>query len=160
MSHVIPASEWLWFGSPAHFVCALDCRFHMATQVGCVIVSTVGEYLPDHKTRERLATERDIKLRGRGDERLHDWFKKTGGYEEIGYRRTYETMVFRIAREVCAVKDCGCGMPLIASWTELDAKGYSQRGAATFGHREMCAEWATGQEERLVEARKLPDEAK
>ena len=59
--------EWVWFGSPGHFIGARYCHFHLCTRVGKYLVSTVGEYRPD------------------GVE---------GNNTEIGLNRLYETMVF------------------------------------------------------------------
>ncbi len=133
---LIPKDAWDWFGSPAHFIGSRDCRFHLATRVGCVIVSTVGEYLPDSRVREVIAKVKSVKLEGMGDARDADFLKKIG-FEKIGCDRLFETMVFRLSSgELC---ECGCGMPVIASHTELDARGYNTRLDATVGHRELCA---------------------
>ena len=59
------------------------------------------------------------------------------GYEEIGYKRTFETMVFR-AGEPCS---CGCGLPTIVG-AELDFRAYSDAGSANSGHRKLCETWA------------------
>src|SRR5919106_127620 len=45
-------TELKWFGHAAHFICGRWCRFHLATQVGDYLVSTVGEYWPEHDVRE------------------------------------------------------------------------------------------------------------
>lgn len=42
-------SEWEWYGYPAHFICADDCRFRLATLVGHYIVSTVGDLFINKK---------------------------------------------------------------------------------------------------------------
>jgi hypothetical protein len=44
-----------WFGHAGHFICAEWCRFHLCTQVGPYLISTVGEYVPDAPVREILA---------------------------------------------------------------------------------------------------------
>lgn len=139
MAETFPKSEWRWFGKASHFICGHDCRFHLATQVGPWLVSTVGEYLPDSSTRDILAESRGIVLKGKGDERRASWMQQVG-YEEIGYQRTYETMVFR-AGEACG-GDCGCGVPQIDG-PELDFRGYNNAGDATAGHMELCAKWAS-----------------
>jgi hypothetical protein len=75
---MIPESEWVWQGHAGHLVVASQCRFHLATRVGDVLISTAGDYYPAAgKERDRL---------GCGPE---DFF---------------ETMVFR-AR---GTQDCGC----------------------------------------------------
>lgn len=113
----IPESEWTWFGSPAHFIAANECRFHMATSIGDVIVSTVGEYFP--KCRD-----------GKNP-------------EEIGYRRTYETMVFRISKT--GKCQCGCGMPEITSHGELAMAPANSRVAAHKAHYKLCNRAAKGE---------------
>jgi hypothetical protein len=139
----VPKSEWEWFGNAAHFICGHMCRFHMATKVGDYLVSTVGEMWPDSEVREIYASTRGIALRGKGDARAADYMKKIG-YEEIGYRRKFETMVFR-AGPRCTAKGCKCGMPCITGH-ELESDGYNDAGSATIGHNILCdlvatAEW-------------------
>lgn len=137
---VIPVSEWRWFGHPAHLIVAEDCRFHLATLIGDVLVSTVGEYLPDSQVREVLTESRGVTLEGRGDDRRHDYMRKIG-YEEIGVYRKFETMVFRVTGEVCTDPECGCGLPRIDP-SDLDFSGYNNAGDATRGHYAMCEKWA------------------
>ena len=97
----------------AHFICAADCLFHMATGVGDYIVSTVGDMRP-----------RDING-ARGDR------------QEIGFGRTYETFVFK-AGPVCT---CGCGMPTI-SGMEIDAEAANDPASARSAHMAMCEKYA------------------
>lgn len=68
MSAKIKAKYWKWFGSAGHFCGSERCQFHLCTQVGGWLVSTIGEYVP-------------CGLKG---------------WREIGPGRLYETMVFRI----------------------------------------------------------------
>ncbi|PYQ83172.1 MAG: hypothetical protein DMG02_34135 [Acidobacteria bacterium] len=138
----IPVHEWEWFGSPGHLIVARDCRFHLCTLIGEYLVSTVGQYLPDSQVREILATTRGIALDGRGDARLADYMTKIG-YEEIGSGRLFETMVFKTTGERCTAKDCACGLPTIDP-SDLLCKGYMTAGAATKGHRAICARVAAG----------------
>lgn len=135
-----PEAEWRWFGCPGHLVVALDCRFHLCTQVGGFLVSTVGEYLPDAPVREILCECRGIALDGRGDARLADYLQKVG-FEELGVGRTYETMVFRTTGDVCHHPGCSCGLPTIALDC-LDMDGYTTAGAATIGHLKLCQKYA------------------
>lgn len=72
---MIKQSEWKWFGTPLHFICSHDCRFHLGTQVGEYVISTVGEYRPkDSKQMETL---------GYGDKRFYETmvFKADGKHE-------------------------------------------------------------------------------
>jgi hypothetical protein len=104
-----------YFGNAAHFIGADDCHFHIATQIGEYLISTVGEYRP---------------------------LKETGGYlygrepVEIGINRKYETMVFRAAGPC----QCGCGMPE-HSGSEIDFSGYNTRAEANVGHEALCAKY-------------------
>lgn len=120
--------NWIWFGNAAHFICGMWCRFHLATQVGKVLVSTVGQYVhPRH---------------GQGREDLEaQWLKENWPGEDIGCDRKYETMVF-LAGEICTLEACGCGLPAI-SGSELDFRGYNRADEANLGHREMCELWAS-----------------
>lgn len=58
-----------YFGSAAHLIVSNYCRFHLATQIGDVLISTVGEYYRTHQS--------DVPT-------------------TIGCDRLYETMVFRV----------------------------------------------------------------
>lgn len=140
----VSKSEWEWFGCPGHFICSFDCRFHLCTRVGNFLVSTVGEMFPDAPVREIFARTRGIALTGMGDERKNDYMKKIG-FDDIGYKRKYETMVFRINDKRCEVPDCGCGLPGV-SFSELDCDGYNTAGEATNGHMKICEKWANEEE--------------
>jgi hypothetical protein len=121
---------------PAHFICGNDCRFHLATAVGKYLVSTVGEYLPDSAVREILAETRGIELEGKGDARRYDYMNKIG-FEEIGFGRKYETMVFK-----SKPSDQKCCPWTAEEFLEIDANGYNEAGDAYAGHLAMCHKWA------------------
>jgi hypothetical protein len=140
VKQTIPMSEWKWFGNAGHLCIARDCQFHLCTQVGGFLVSTVGQYVPGESTREALAKSRGIVLSGRGDDRYADYMNKIG-YEEIGFGRKYETMVFR-AGNPCTNVDCNCGMPELADASQLDTREYNSAGEATAGHIELCHKWS------------------
>lgn len=133
--------DWQWFGHAGHFICAQWCRFHLCTLVGNYLVSTVGEYVPDETVREIHCEARGVRLEGKGDARLVDYMKKVG-FQELGFGRTYETMIFK-AGERCTRPECGCGLPEIDG-SELWAKGYTSAGDATVGHMEGCIRAAMG----------------
>jgi len=124
----IPISEWKWFGSPAHFICAAWCRFHLCTQIGNYLISTVGEYV--HPPRHGMGSEL----------KESEWLEGNWPGEDIGAGRKYETMVFK-AGEPCKRLDCNCGLPKITS-DELDFLGYNQAGEATKGHYQLCLKYA------------------
>lgn len=135
-----PKSDWKWFGSAGHLIVASHCRFHLFTQVGPWLISTIGEYVPDSGVQEVLAKSRGIELQGRGDYREADWMQKNG-YEEIGFGRTYETMVF-LAGKPCDAPDCNCGQPEIDG-CEQEMEPYNDRAAANAGHLAMCEKYAS-----------------
>jgi len=128
--------KWIWMPHPGHLIVARNCRFHLNTYVGKYIVSTVGEYLPDSVGREILAKARGIELKGKGEERLADYMEKIG-YEDIGYNRKYETMVFwaKKSKNKCCPYEA-------KDWMELDFAGYNTAEDAFKGHYKMCRKWS------------------
>ena len=143
----IPESEWRWFGNAGHLIVSSNCQFHLCTQIGDFLVSTVGEYVPDAPVREMLAINRGVELTGRGDARLADYMNKFG-FEEIGVNRTYESMVFRVTGDVCHAPGCACGLPSV-DYAHLALLGYTTAGAATLGHMALCRQYATGSEDAV-----------
>lgn len=143
----IPRKEWKWFGHAGHLCVAQWCRYHLCTQVGNHLVSTVGEYWPERPSREIHAKVHDPKWLGENRHLKGDSFdaayRKRFGFETIGYERKYETMVFRLSGRVCETPDCLCGMPEPQNWSELDSDGYNNAGDATVGHYKMCEKWAS-----------------
>lgn len=127
--------RWIWMPHPGHLIVSNNCRFFLNTYVGKYIVSTVGEYLPDYQVREIFAESRKITLEGKGDERLADYMKKVG-YEEIGFGRKYETMVFYAMKS-----DDKCCPFKMKNSCEIDSKGYNDAGKAREGHYKMCLKW-------------------
>lgn len=128
-------ADWIWMPHAGHFICGHDCRFRLNTYVNGYIVSTVGEYWPDRQIRLIKAQVRMIEIPGRGDEWDRNYFKKLG-YEQIGYDRLYETMVFKAKK---AEHNLCC--PFIA---DHDAESMEQFGSyntaedAYKGHIEIC----------------------
>ncbi|MGD0052596.1 MAG: hypothetical protein ABSD03_12405 [Vulcanimicrobiaceae bacterium] len=143
-SAVVPVSEWRWFGRAAHFICAGWCRFHLATEVGDFVVSTVGEYLPIDSVQTVFARVRGFPLTLAGEAREAEFIEKNGGYEDIGLGRKFETGVFR-AGEPCTAKGCDCGQRRIVVTPCLHAEGYSDAKAATEGHYRVCEMAARGE---------------
>jgi hypothetical protein len=142
----IPRQDWKWFGHAGHLIVSSSCRFHLCTQVGAYLVSTVGEYWPDRQVREIHAKVFDPKWHEannyrKGDDYDSEYMKRFG-FDDIGCERKYETMVFK-AGKPCTTKECGCGQPVPNEWNELDANGYNTPADATKGHDEMCEKWST-----------------
>jgi len=76
--------DWRWYGNAGHFCCSQDCEFHLCTEVGEYLISTVGEYYPDGRK---------------------------GGMKSVAWDKDYyETMVFKWAGRC----ECGCGLPEIS----------------------------------------------
>lgn len=125
---------------PAHFICSDSCRFVLATKIGKYIVSTVGEYVPDEPIRQIHCDVRGIKLEGRGDARLAGYMKKVG-FQELGFDRTYETMVFKSRRDK---EDLCCGYRIVVS-EQVDFRGYKDAVEARKGHYYFCNKWAKKQ---------------
>lgn len=113
MSEPIPIEEWRWFGSPMHCIVGPRCAFHLGTQVGNYLVSTIGEYYPDGPYKD---------------------------VDSLGPDRYYELMVFRCGQ---GKKSCGCpnvvswgnidgnGWPKDTPHEEVSS-----------GHMEMCRKYA------------------
>lgn len=144
MKKKIPRSDWVFMPHPAHFICSRDCKFFLATRVGNVIVSTIGEYLPDAPVRKIIAEYRGIKIEGKGDARLADYMKRVG-YEDLhigGWK--YETMVFPCEKRVSKGETC-CEYKC-SSWTPLDEEWYKKGEDAKSGHYKLCEKWAQNNE--------------
>jgi hypothetical protein len=124
--------NWNWFGHVGHFICGRWCRFHLTTQVGEYLVSTIGEYIHPSDSAGSEVKEAE-------------WLKKNYPGRDIGYNRKYETMVFK-AGPPCNAKDCHCGQPSIDG-SELDSLGYNNAKDATEGHYLMCEKYDALQEE-------------
>lgn len=141
---MIKEKDWKWFGHAGHFICAKDCRFHLTTQVGNYLVSTVGEMWGDRQVREIHAQIHSGEWFAANKHRKGDDFDsaymRKFGFQEIGYGRKYETMAFK-AGKPCQVKGCGCGLPAI-SGEELDFLAYNDAQSATKGHLELCKKWS------------------
>lgn len=136
-------NDWKWFGNAGHFICSRNCQFHLCTQVKCYLVSTVGQLWLDRSSREIHASVYDPKwlsqnIHLKGDN-FDDEYMKKFGYEEIGYGRLFETMVFK-AGKPCSDEKCACGLPEIEGY-ELDSAAYNTTKDATAGHLEMCKKW-------------------
>jgi hypothetical protein len=109
---LIQGKDWQWYGLPGHFIGSQDCRFHLNTKIGNVIISTVGEYHPHNSNKP----------------------------QEIGCDRFYETMVFPAEKEQCNC-GCGM-YRVNVNRGELDFKAYDNADSANKGHIKMCIKWA------------------
>jgi hypothetical protein len=143
-------TDWKWFGHAGHLCVSQWCRYHLCTQVGKYLISTVGEYWPERPVREIHAQVHDPKWLSENQYRRGDDFDaaymKRFGFENIGCDRKYETLVFE-AGKPCATKDCGCGLPEI-SGSELDSGCYNDAAAAAKGHMELCLKYTGAAKEK------------
>lgn len=139
-------TDWKWFGNAGHLIVGSWCRFHLCTQIGEYMVSTVGEYWPDRGVREIHAQVHDPEWLMKNSHLKGDYFDSAYmdrfGYEDIGLDRKFETMVFKTSGEYCTKGGCSCGMPIVRDWGELDADVYNTAGDATRGHMAMCEKWS------------------
>lgn len=145
---MITHDKWKWFGTPGHFICARDCRFHLCTQVGKYLISTVGELWSQLDVRRIHAdvydsdwVEKNRHLKG---DAWDDAYMIRFGYQEVGCGRLYETMTF-IAGKKCKVLDCNCGLPEIGEQVEGGFNAANERGPAAKGHHAMCLKYAKEQ---------------
>jgi hypothetical protein len=141
-----PIETWKWFGNAGHFICSRWCQFHLCTQVGDYLISTVGQLWPERPSREIHAKVHDPawlakNIHRKGDDFDSAYMKKFG-FETVGCDREFETTVFK-AGAVCTAKDCKCGMPSIDG-SELDFAAANDAGTATQNHYAMCLKWAEG----------------
>lgn len=152
---MIPKTDWKWFGHAGHFICAQWCRFHLCTQVGAYLISTIGEYVPDDGVREILASQRKIILQGRGDARLADYMSKIG-FERLGAGpHCYETLVFR-AGKPCNRKECGCGLPFPSDYSEIAGSRWLTPKEAREGHNKFCQQFARKKQEKTTNEQRNP----
>lgn len=107
----MPNAKRVQRGYAGHLIVGYLCRFHIATEIGDVLVSTVGAYFPTGKSDEM---------------------------ETVGSNRLFETMAFRLGADVCG---CGCGERQPSDWGEIDFEGYNDAPSAAAGHEAMCIKW-------------------
>lgn len=133
--------NWIWMPHPGHLCVSQDCRFFLNTYVGGYIVSTVGEYLPDNAVLKIYAQSRKypLTLASKGDAVVSNFLKENGGFEDIGYGRKYETMVFNAVRE----KDPrGVCCPWRQTGSDLAIEGYNDAIEAAAGHMKFCRKYS------------------
>lgn len=101
----------IWYGNAGHLCVSNYCRFHLCTEVGDYLVSTVGEYYP----------------------RDGDKMETIGA----GPKDFYETMVFKLTGNRC---QCGCGLPDVGG-SDIDMDRYSTPKEANEGHMKYCRKY-------------------
>lgn len=132
---MIEKGEWTWMPHAGHFICGQDCRFHLATRIGDYIVSTVGEYVADSRVRE-------IRIACHLNQNPNAKVSEVGSFEDIGFNRKYETMVFKAEKAPSGEHCCPWRA---ADGQDLDFAGYINADSAYLGHMAMCEKWAAAQ---------------
>jgi len=102
--------DWIWMPHPGHLCVSEKCLFSLNTYINGYIVSTVGEYKPNEKSKK---------------------------YEQIGWDRIYETMVFKAKK---GETQC-CPFTADIEGGEIDMKGYNCADTAMKGHYIMCEKY-------------------
>lgn len=102
----VPVSEWRWFGEHGHYILGRWCRFHLCTQIGDYLVSTVGKLVHPRQTHGSEA----------GDERF---LEANLNGEPIGLDHFYEVTHDRHAHRL---------VPLAAPRRADAAQGARNRG--------------------------------
>lgn len=123
----------VWMPHAGHLIIGNKCQFHLATAINGYLISTVGEYVPDSVVRAILRRSRGRETSLRGDAEERDF-----GFEEIGYGRLYETMVFHATP---TDEPNSCCPYRMASPVELDMGAYNTPEAAYRGHLAMVQKW-------------------
>ena len=137
-------ANWIWQPHAGHFILGDKCKFVLNTYLGNgYLVSTVGELWNERGVREIHAKIRDPVWHMENNELLGDrydaeYFKRFG-YEDLGYERQYETMVFKARKSAPNIECCEYEM---VSGDNVDFDGYKTAGDARRGHMEMCQKWS------------------
>ena len=124
-------SREIWMPHAGHFICGAQCEFRLTTYVNGYIVSTVDEYVPDEGVRRIYRESRGRRLDLGGDAERNEF-----GFEDLGYHRKYETMVFPAKKS--RLQCCPYRRKNVL---ELEMMGYNTPGAAYRGHLKMLTRY-------------------
>ena len=122
-------SAQTWMPHAGHFICGHMCRFRLNTHVNGYIVSTVGEYAPNHVFDRSLGPTATSQMRMRRDD---------DPCEEVGFERMYETMVFPAVEGIHAC----CPFEAVVE-KQVDFAAYNDSDAAFAGHMAMLEKWGS-----------------
>jgi len=136
--------NWVWMPHAGHFILSSQCQFKLNTYVGKYIVSTVGELWNVRVVREIHAKVFDLKWFNKNKHKQGDDFDmaymKKFGFEDLGYERKYETMVFKAKKTKEAEAMC-CPYE-VSDYNNIDYVGYSTAVEAYKGHLKLCEKWS------------------
>ena len=108
-------SQITWMPHAGHFICGERCQFRLNTHVNGFIISTVGEFVPVSKM-------------------------DGAAFEEIGYKRLYETMVFKAKKS-----KHGCCAYVQKNGNNIDFAGYNKPTDAYNGHMKFIRKYSKQQ---------------
>ena len=133
--------KWIWMPHAGHFICGARCEFKLNTYVGKYIVSTVGELWNERAVREIHAKVHDPKWLSKNiilkGDNFDDAYMKEFGFEDIGYNRKFETMVFKAKKS--KYKCCPYGIIVLK---EMEMDCYNDEVLAFKGHMKLCEKWS------------------
>lgn len=134
-------SRWVWMPHAGHFILGDKCRFHLNTYVGKYIVSTVGELWNDEQVRRIHASIHNPEWYSENKDLKGDYFDnayfKEFGFEALGLRHKYESMVFRARK---SSNKC-CPYEIIVE-KNYDEQRYDTDEEAMAGHMKLCNKWS------------------
>jgi hypothetical protein len=111
----VKKAHWKWFGHAGHLCVSNYCKFHLCTQVGKYLISSVGDYRPHDNKRETIGAGPDA---------------------------FYETYVFKVLKGTkCTDPECGCKMPEV-DLSEIEGVRSATAGEAMKLHAKMCLKYA------------------
>ena len=103
-------------GCAGHLIVASSCHWRRHTQVGDYRVSTIGNYYPDLRGKQK---------------------RETLGATKDSF---FETMVFETIEKQAEGNE-GCGCREVKSWSEIDGERYATAGEAQAGHERYIAKY-------------------
>ncbi len=131
-ANAIPRDQWRYTGSAGHWIMGRYCRWHLRTEIGSFLVSTVGE-APD---RTLSRPDKEVLV--------------TTGIEG----ETYETMTFPLSLDRCMSAECDCGERIVHDWGGISCKRTHTRGEAQRAHDEECERVARKHDSMLAKLSK------
>lgn len=134
--------EWTWQPHAGHFILGDKCQFTFNTYLGNgYLVSTIGELWNEESVRRIHAKIHNpswyIENNSLEGDNFDREYMKEFGFEDIGFKRKYETMVFRAKK---SKHDC-CPYEM-QSADNVDFNAYNSPREAREGHMRLCKKWS------------------